>query len=93
MSFGREEFAAKANVSRETLSRLKVYADILTPDFSLVCKSIGLAHEAIKDIKDFDAAFARAMAMPGPCMIEVDMVAIGPFSQSFAGPPAGAAGQ
>ena len=81
------------NIQDAQYGSRRVYADILTPDFSLVCKSIGLAHEAIKDIKDFDAAFARAMAMPGPCMIEVDMVAIGPFSQSFAGPPAGAAGQ
>ena len=32
-------------------------------------------------------------AEPGPRMIEIDMIAIGPFGQSFAGPPAGAAGQ
>ena len=30
MSFGPEDFAAKANVSRETLARLKGYADVLT---------------------------------------------------------------
>jgi 16S rRNA (guanine527-N7)-methyltransferase len=30
MPFGPEDFAAKANVSRETLARLKAYADILT---------------------------------------------------------------
>jgi 16S rRNA (guanine527-N7)-methyltransferase len=30
MLFGPEEFAAKTNVSRETLARLKAYADILT---------------------------------------------------------------
>ncbi len=30
MSFGPEDFAAKTNVSRETLARLKGYADILT---------------------------------------------------------------
>ena len=30
MPFGPEEFAARANVSRETLARLKGYADILT---------------------------------------------------------------
>ena len=29
-SFGPEEFAAKTNVSRETLSRLKAYVDVLT---------------------------------------------------------------
>ncbi len=71
----------------------RVYADILTPDFSLVCKSIGLVHEHVSCIDDFDAAFERALQAPGPRLIELDMVAIGPFSQSFAGPPAGAAGK
>jgi acetolactate synthase-1/2/3 large subunit len=32
------------------------------------------------------------LAASGPQMIEVDMIAIGPFAESFAGPPAGAAG-
>ena len=71
----------------------RVYADILTPDFSLVCKAVGLPHERISKIDDFEAALDRALAASGPRMIEIDMVAIGPFSQSFAGPPAGAAGQ
>jgi acetolactate synthase-1/2/3 large subunit len=70
-----------------------VYVNILTPDFALVCASVGLPHERITDIATFDDVFARAMAAPGPRMIEIDMVAIGPFSQSFAGPPAGAAGK
>lgn len=70
-----------------------VYSNILTPDFSLVCAAVGLPHERVSAIADFDAAFARALATPGPRLIEIDMVAIGPFSQSFAGPPAGAAGK
>ncbi|MFA6265573.1 MAG: thiamine pyrophosphate-binding protein [Pseudolabrys sp.] len=70
-----------------------VYSNILTPDFSLVCASVGLPHERIADIAAFDAALDRALASPGPRMIEIDMIAIGPFSQSFAGPPAGAAGK
>ena len=71
----------------------RVYADILTPDFSLLCASISLPHERVSDIAKFDAALDRAIAASGPRMIEVDMSAIGPFSQSFAGPPAGAAGK
>ena len=71
----------------------RIYADILTPDFSLVCRSVGLPHERVSKIADFDAALDRALGEPGPRMIEIDMVAIGPFGQSFAGPPAGAAGQ
>lgn len=70
----------------------KVYSNILTPDFSHVCKAFGLPHETVRRIEDVDAALDRAMAMSGPYLIEIDMVAIGPFRQSFAGPPAGAAG-
>ena len=81
------------NIQDAQYSGRRVYADILTPDFSLICKAVGLPHERITQIDDFEAAFDRAIAAAGPRMIEIDMVAIGPFSQSFAGPPAGAAGQ
>lgn len=70
-----------------------VYSNILTPDFSLLCASVGLKHERISDITKFEAAFDRALSTSGPCMIEIDMVTIGPFSKRFAGPPAGAAGR
>ncbi|PWS38459.1 thiamine pyrophosphate-binding protein [Falsiroseomonas bella] len=68
------------------------YASILTPDFSLVCQAVGLAHARISRAEDFAAALDAALDAPGPRMIEVDMVAIGPFAENFAGPPAGAAG-
>lgn len=70
-----------------------VYSNILTPDFALVCQSVGLPHQRIGKIEDFDAAFDHALKTRGPRLIEIDMVAIGPFSHSFAGPPAGAAGK
>jgi acetolactate synthase-1/2/3 large subunit len=71
----------------------RMYADILTPDFALVCQSVGLPHARIARIEEFEPALDRAIAAVGPQMIEVDMTAIGPFGQKFAGPPAGAAGQ
>jgi acetolactate synthase-1/2/3 large subunit len=69
-----------------------VYSNILTPDFSLLCQSVGMPHQRVTDVRDFPAALDAALAATGPRMIEVDMVAIGPFAESFAGPPAGAAG-
>jgi acetolactate synthase-1/2/3 large subunit len=69
-----------------------VYADILTPDFSLVCKAVGMSHVRISDLDAFAAAFDAALRSSGPGMIEIDMTAIGAFAESFAGPPAGAAG-
>jgi acetolactate synthase-1/2/3 large subunit len=68
------------------------YANILTPDFALVCQSIGLPHQSLTRAEDFPALLDAALATQGPRMIEVDMKAIGPFAESFAGPPAGAAG-
>ena len=71
----------------------RMYADILTPDYALICQAVGLPHARIARIEDFEPALDRAIAAAGPQMIEVDMTAIGPFGQKFAGPPAGAAGQ
>lgn len=68
------------------------YADLLTPHFGLLCQSLGLPHSRVVRAGDFPAALDAAMAAHGPSMIEIDMVAIGPFAESFAGPPAGAAG-
>jgi len=81
------------NIQDAQYGSRRVYADILTPDFSLVCRSVGLHHERVSKIGEFEAALKRALGSPGPRMIEIDMIAIGPFSQSFAGPPAGAAGE
>ncbi len=68
------------------------YADLHTPDFGLLAKALGLAHARVSRIEDFETALDRALDAPGPQLVEVDMVAIGPFAESFAGPPAGAAG-
>ena len=70
-----------------------VYSNILTPDFALLCAAVGLPHVRVSDMAAFEPILDRALAAPGPCLIEVDMVAIGPFGASFAGPPAGAAGK
>jgi acetolactate synthase-1/2/3 large subunit len=68
------------------------YADLHTPDFGLLCAALSLPHERVAKIEDFEAALDRALAKDGPQLVEVDMTAIGPFAESFAGPPAGAAG-
>jgi acetolactate synthase-1/2/3 large subunit len=70
-----------------------VYADLHTPDFALLAAGLGIAHQRLSRIADFEKAFDAALSTPGPCIIEIDMVAIGPFAESFGGPPAGAAGR
>ena len=68
------------------------YSKLKTPDFATLCKAIDLPHARVERIEDFAATFDASMQRKGPQMVEVDMVAIGPFAESFAGPPAGAAG-
>jgi len=63
------------------------YADLVTPDFAQLAGSIGLPHECVTDTADFGAAFARALAVEGPAVVEIDMTAIGPYATRFAGPP------
>src|SRR5262249_57312033 len=67
------------------------YADLHTPDFRLLATSFGLRHQRVADVDDFANALDRALLAGGPQLLEVDMVAIGPFAQAFAGPPPGAA--
>jgi len=68
------------------------YSALNTPDFAAHCASIGLPHHVVRDVDDFAPALDAALAADGPQFLEVDMIAIGPFAESFSGPPAGAAG-
>ncbi|WP_127106233.1 thiamine pyrophosphate-binding protein [Pararhodobacter zhoushanensis] len=68
------------------------YSALQTPDFKAHCASINLPHTLVSDVNDFAATLDAALAAPGPRLIEVDMIAIGPFGETFSGPPAGAAG-
>ncbi len=63
------------------------YVDLVTPDFAQLAGALGLAHSRVDSIADFGAAFDAALAREGPGLIEIDMAAIGPFAEPFAGPP------
>lgn len=65
----------------------RYYADLLTPDFALHAQSIGLPYRRVSDIGAVGAVLDEAMRTDGPMLIEIDMVAIGPFAKQFAGPP------
>lgn len=68
------------------------YSKLKTPDFGKLCDAIDMPHRRVNRIEEFAEVFDASMTRSGPVMVEVDMIAIGPFSESFAGPPAGAAG-
>jgi len=65
----------------------RCYVDLHTPDYALLCQSIGLAHRRAGTQAEIDAAVEAAAAHRGPFLLEVDMLALGPFKAVFAGPP------
>lgn len=69
------------------------YSALKTPDFAKLCDAIDMPHKVVKSVDAFAATLDDAIAAAGPVVVEVDMNAIGPFAQAFAGPPAGAAGK
>ena len=71
---------------RRHYSKLKGY------DFGKLCDAIDMQYLKVDDIETFEASFDQAMSTNAPMVLEVDMVKIGPFAESFSGPPAGAAG-
>jgi acetolactate synthase I/II/III large subunit len=81
-----------SNIQDAQYDSRRVYCRLHTPDFGLFAKSLSLHHERVAAIDDFEATFDRAMARPGPTLLEIDMLAIGPYAEAFGGPPAGAAG-
>ncbi len=81
-----------SNIQDAQYEGRRAYCRLTTPDFGLFAQSIGMPHERVQRAEDFATALDRGLATHGPCMIEVDMNAIGPFAQAFGGPPAGAAG-
>ena len=62
-------------------------ADILTPDFQAISAAIGLPAVRVTDTASFENALRTFGDRPGPAMLEVDMLAFGPYAAAFAGPP------
>lgn len=63
------------------------YSNIMVPDFALLAQAIGLPHQRVSDLADFPAALQAALGRAGPSVVEIDMIAIGGFAKTFAGPP------
>jgi len=75
------------NIQDARFGGRKHYVDLHTPNFAELCKSISLRHIRLDSVARAQAALREALSQPGPVMVEVDMMAIGSYATSFAGPP------
>ncbi len=62
------------------------YVDLHTPDFSMLCASMGVRHFKSTQPEQIEAQLKVALTGRGPTVLEVDMKAWGPFNEKFAGP-------
>lgn len=65
----------------------KHFSNIQVPDFEMVAGSLGLDHLRVDDLALFGPALDAAIASGRPNILEIDMIAIGNFDRTFAGPP------
>ncbi|MGJ7509004.1 thiamine pyrophosphate-binding protein [Variovorax sp. GT1P44] len=65
----------------------RCYAELHTPDYDLLCKSIALPHARVQSLDDLPARLDQALSTDGPFLLEIDMLTIGGFKSTFAGPP------
>ncbi|WP_218511513.1 thiamine pyrophosphate-binding protein [Variovorax sp. dw_308] len=65
----------------------RCYAELHTPDYELLCRSLALPHARVKNLDDLPGQLAAAVGKPGPFLLEIDMLSIGGFKTTFAGPP------
>ncbi len=62
------------------------YVDLHTPDFALLCASMGVKYLKSSQPDQIEAQLLEALKSRGPTVLEVDMKAWGPFNEKFAGP-------
>ena len=65
----------------------RAYVELHTPDYAKLCASLSLPHERVGNLADLPAKLNAALGRKGPCMLEIDMLSIGSFKTTFAGPP------
>lgn len=75
------------NIQDNDYGGRRCYADIKAPHFGQLAESLGIPHKLVGDLAAFPAAFAKALDLRGPSIIEIDMRAIGPFAIKFGGFP------
>jgi acetolactate synthase-1/2/3 large subunit len=63
----------------------RIGVDLGRPDFCALARAFGIRAERVDSIGAYAAAVRRALAEPTPCLVEVDLDAIGPMAVPYTG--------
>ncbi|WP_257350527.1 thiamine pyrophosphate-binding protein [Pseudalkalibacillus decolorationis] len=87
--FDDEGYGVLRNIQDAAYGR-RVAVDLLSPDFVMLAKSMGIAAEKVNSPEEFSTELQAAVSRQKPSMIVVDMEAVGPMAKPFGGPPGAA---
>ena len=65
----------------------RAYVELHTPDYAQLCAALALPHARVSSLSELPGQLAAALKNKGPFMLEIDMLSIGSFKTTFAGPP------
>lgn len=75
------------NIQDAAYGGRRCYVDLHTPDYAQVARGFGLQHHRIERAERLAEVLAACESDARPLLVEVDMLAVGPFPEHFAGPP------
>ncbi|MBL6952890.1 MAG: thiamine pyrophosphate-binding protein [Alphaproteobacteria bacterium] len=65
----------------------RYFGDVRGANLKIMAEATGMPYWKVGNVEEFGAVVAEAIAHAGPALVEVDMVAIGPYPRYFAPPP------
>ncbi|WHZ10283.1 MAG: thiamine pyrophosphate-binding protein [Burkholderiaceae bacterium] len=75
------------NIQDAQYGSRRCYVELHTPDYAQLCASLALPHARVSNLSDLPNQLGAALKAKGPFMLEIDMLSIGSFKTTFAGPP------
>lgn len=75
------------NIQDAQYGQRRCYTDLHTPDYAGLCASLALPHDRVSELTELPTKLRAALQRSGPFLLEIDMLSIGSFKTSFAGPP------
>jgi len=75
------------NIQDDVYGGRKYYSRIFTPRFADIAAGLGVPYRLSGSIEQFKSDLEASLKIDGFSIVEIDMVSVGPFAHSFAGPP------
>ncbi|MGD9935421.1 MAG: thiamine pyrophosphate-binding protein [Dehalococcoidia bacterium] len=85
--FNDAGYGVLRSIEGRTFEGRQFGVELGSPDFAAIAKAMGMHGEAVKGVDQFRDAFARAVAAPGPVLLDIDMSVLQPMGGLGTPPP------